>query len=343
LLHLQEEKQMDGAPEGELFDVVVRNDNELVSFLDKPEEELDEIYKNAVTKSVAENATWADKYELVELIRSISFTRPSYLAEKSLADAALVAAIESTASLRSTEIRNGMHAINTLLHNCTGSLNEDCIGHAVSLLIGKSVSGPKFICSMSSQILSNVCLHLSPDVAARALLPQTQHKNADACSTAVGLLADTVVGRLSKDNQDHVSLCRPLIISFSVGLTSKRSAAASSSKTALLYLRKEYFGDEIFLKYLEDVAELDESKKAEIARLTPFVQQPVKPANSFSIRDRIAAHSKQTHGQVVNLSAESSNTMQKPVSVFQGMRSATTQSSEQKQPASTCDKFEVLF
>jgi hypothetical protein len=274
---------MNGAPEGEIFEVTVLADHELRSFSSASDAETYNAYNAAHSMFSAVSATWADKYSFVELVRSISFSKPRFLVDNGLTENVLKAAMDSVESLRSSEIRNGILALGILVQNCMSGITEEQLTLVAGLLVNKLAGGPRFICSLSSEVLAKVILSLAPLVSIRALMPHVQHKNAEAASIVVCLLADRVVPKLDKENADHLDGCRILIGVLSKGLNGKRATTITSSKAALSHLR-QYLGEESFQQLLASATDLDESKRTEIVRVTTVAPGKVEraPINPIS-------------------------------------------------------------
>ena len=137
--------EMNGAPEGELFDVTVLPDEELVTFAVVGSSELNDIFSEAHSKIQSSKATWGDRYAFVEIIRSIVLHRTDFINQEIL-DTMVRAANSSVESLRSSEIRNGVLALRNIITKCFNSINSADMSVSFGLLVSKASSGPKFIC-----------------------------------------------------------------------------------------------------------------------------------------------------------------------------------------------------
>lgn len=189
-----EEKNMNGAPTGDIFEVVVLDDDDIkplnsnastINSFDSNgsttavntilKKEILDILKLSCDKNLSNITTWADKYEAIELIRRIilhHYNNMNYEMnlnientnnDNKLSDQELLvymeliikATINAVESLRSGIIRNGLLLANSLMKNCVSILNENQLILLISTLFNRMSSGPRFIVESTDQILTN--------------------------------------------------------------------------------------------------------------------------------------------------------------------------------------------
>lgn len=241
-----EEKNMNGAPEGELFDVVVLSDEDLPS-IDIHDSIVDEIIKLYRSTNL-----WNERYIFVENIRKLIKYHSQVISVKELPDLAEIATLELN-SLRSCSIRNGIFLSRQLITEFPRLLMDS--GHLVEILnhfVIKMSSGPRFIGELaldSFQLcLANTQLRFEEKID--LMMKNVSHKSADVAGKMQLLLAEHCSVELKDLNTEITlssttfsNLCEGLY----VGINSKRAFAKEKTRSALAQLVQR-LGKENFLE-----------------------------------------------------------------------------------------------
>ena len=107
------EKAMDGAPQGEIFDVTVAYDENIA-----PSTNPDEEIKLALTCLGDTKAAWADKHSAIESMRRLMLHHSSDIINTPGCIAVIIsAAVEAVASLRSSTSRNAILCLNQFIES----------------------------------------------------------------------------------------------------------------------------------------------------------------------------------------------------------------------------------
>jgi len=268
----QDEKLMSGAPEGDLFDMVVFEDSELWPFASN--DEATEEFAKCI-KIHDESTVWADQYESVVVVRRVVLHHASIL-NSSLpmlleASKAIIAGVES---LRSCRVRSGIMGLRTLLRNCGPTLSTmltaegDPCAAVVTSLLTKTGGGPKFISELAlNSLLQEAVAGVPPLELIRCLFPSITHRNPDIGASAIYASVeclgkiDPVV--LSDASTEGVQTMRETVQGLAQGLNAKRPKAKDSAKTALRTLCSAV-GDAHFECLLK--THLSESQIGEVTR-----------------------------------------------------------------------------
>lgn len=192
-----DEKHMNGAPEGELYDVTVLKDNELKE-LHGTDEEIASNLMQAFANGSTPSSSWADRFSAVELLRRTTrVKRHASILENDYV--LLVAALEScthaVGSLRSCSVRNGLLAINALIRTVPLILSYEHGSTLLNALMsGKLLtSGPKFICESATNLIEDIASLMEPMVAVKCFALSIDHKNPHVSNTAFCSVAKAVL------------------------------------------------------------------------------------------------------------------------------------------------------
>jgi hypothetical protein len=275
----QDEKLMSGAPEGDLFDMVVFEDTELWPFA-SDSEATEEFSKSC--KIHDEATIWADQYEAVVVIRRVVLHHPDVLnSNNSMLLNAAKSIIAGVESLRSCRVRSGIMGLRTLLQNCGTSLSavhatradqsgpeSDPCTEVITSLLTKTGGGPKFISELAlNSLLQQAVRGVPPLQLVRCLLPSISHRNPDIGANAILATVecirkiDAVV--LRDASEEGVQLLKESIQGLGLGINARRPKAKESAKTMLKELVATV-GDAHFQVLLK--AHLRESVVGEVQR-----------------------------------------------------------------------------
>ena len=107
------EKAMDGAPQGEIFDVTVAYDENIAPSTD-PDEEI----RIALSCLGDANSVWADKHSAIESMRRLMLHHSTDIINTPGCIAVIIdAAVDATASLRSSTSRNAILCLNQFIES----------------------------------------------------------------------------------------------------------------------------------------------------------------------------------------------------------------------------------
>lgn len=157
LIMTDTEKAMDGAPQGEIFDVTVMM-NEDIAPSTNPKEELELALKSMSDTSTA----WAERHSAIESARRIVLHHISELvANPSSLPVIIKATIDSVASLRSSTSRNAILCLGLIIESQT--IIELSIDQLISILISlmnRTAVGPKFVADSAYSVILNSIEHV---------------------------------------------------------------------------------------------------------------------------------------------------------------------------------------
>lgn len=274
----QDEKLMNGAPEGDLFDMVVFEDTELWPYSSDTEahEEFVKCYKTH-----QESTVWAEQYESVVVMRRVVLHHPSVINTDPAAVSQLVTStIAGVESLRSCRVRSGIMGLRGILKHCSTALSatpsssssaapvDHCAG-LIACLLAKTGGGPKFICELASNILfQEAVANVPPLTLIRCLLPFVAHRNPELSGNAIQaivLSSQKIQSEFLMDpNESSMHQLKDLMQGLAQAINAKKPAAKESAKTALKYLVAQV-GETQFRNLLQ--MHTSESQMGEVLRM----------------------------------------------------------------------------
>ena len=236
-----DEKMMNGAPEGDLYELVVLQDDELPPFdshnIAQSEFEL-------CFEKHYETTIWAEKYEFVTIIRRVLIHHIDVLADVdfSLISSVVDIMIEATASLRSCVIRNGLLCLRRFLRYFNTLVDaSECSELTVKIvgaLLSRTANGPKFICETANEILIIAAVERQVPVLTffKGLLPYATHRSPEVSSKAIILSTKCVQAMDNLSTTTTLSGTQqykdPLKIA-AIGLTTRLAKGKEAAKDAL--------------------------------------------------------------------------------------------------------------
>jgi hypothetical protein len=196
----ENEKQMNGAPEGALYEVTVcEDDAALPSFsdLNTASQQLQEAVRIYQTTEV-----WADKFEAVVSFRRCAHHFPASLSDSTLFQAVLAAVLDSITALRSTSAKNALLCLRTLL---TFPLAQE-VAAAEKISAGTlnrlSVSGPKFLVDFAYSVAEIVAKLYTPAIYIPQASKFLTHRNSEVVRKTGTLIVMNVRQLLDKSPSD---------------------------------------------------------------------------------------------------------------------------------------------
>ena len=268
---------MSGAPEGELYDVTLLQDDEITPYEPKANviNELTLLISksglynttnttttnnNTVVNETDNNGTWADKYALVEFIRRIMLHHTDNLSiefqqqrqqndtdindnENPLMITITDATVDAIQSLRSSTVRNGILCARTIINSYLKiQWSDGQLLRIVTDLVNRTTVGPRFICEQAGEVLTSMITVLPSLVSILLLVPSISHKNADACSKVYSLIAESTL-KLTEIVYQPLSLLpttciiNKLVDALSKGLNAKRPQARDLCRKAFRHIQ----------------------------------------------------------------------------------------------------------
>jgi hypothetical protein len=192
-----DEKHMNGAPEGELYDITVLKDSELKR-LEGTDDEIVDTLRQTLADCSAPSSSWADRFAAVEVVRRMTLT-PEHARLLEDDYVLLVAALESCThalgSLRSCSVRNGLLAIESVTNKIPLTLElEHGFTLVTALMSGKLLTGgPKFISESATTLVEEVIKKMDPLLAIECLRPSTDHKNPHVSDAALCMASEAFI------------------------------------------------------------------------------------------------------------------------------------------------------
>ena len=228
----KDEKNLSGAPEGDIYDITVIADENLDPL---PSPSL--AWPAAINILTSGTTTWAEKHSAIETIRKLSLHHQDLLNEKRLC-VALVEATRATGSLRSCICRNGILCLQSLfriphLIDWITGRNESIYAESISALMNKSANGPRFICASALAALE-VAVHRTPIALLSTILqPSSTHKNAEIANLSFVFVAEQAMRCSSLLGGESDEVLSALLLLLDRGLGGPRPAGREACKKAL--------------------------------------------------------------------------------------------------------------
>ncbi len=197
-----DEALMNGAPEGDLYDITVLQ-NEALPVLESSVEVTEKLLRESLAAAANDNASWADRFAAVQLIRQVALSQTHRIIINNdcmITIACLESCLNAIGSLRSCSVRNGLLALGALVEYVPALLEKENASLLLnSLLNGKLVaSGPRFIIDSAQKLVIAAVYGMSPLVGIAGLGPATLSRSADVSNLASELIA-TSVQRLTRE------------------------------------------------------------------------------------------------------------------------------------------------
>lgn len=273
----QDEKHLSGAPEGDIYDITVLSDENLCP-LANPNSE----WNTVVAMLTSNISTWAEKHTAIETIRKISVHHQELLNGDQML-LAISEATKATGSLRSCICRNGILCLQSLyrLPFFTALIcgpNADSFIESISVLMNKSVNGPKFICSVALTALEIGVERTPISLLYSTLHSLTLHKNAEIVNRSFVFIAQQsrkLKSALSRESDEVIVDILQLI---DRGIDSPRPAGREASKKALECVIS--FLGVSRVQIILDKSVCDEDRKTRIFRVVRSIQGDCGSASS---------------------------------------------------------------
>ena len=228
----KDEKNLSGAPEGDIYDITVIADENLDPL---PNPSLE--WPTTINILSLDTTSWAEKHSAIEIIRKLSIHHQDELNEERIS-VALMEATRATGSLRSCICRNGILCLQSLfriphLINWITGRNEGIYAESISALMNKSANGPRFICASALAALE-VAVHRTPIALLSTILqPSSTHKNAEIANLSFVFVAEQALRCSSLLGGESDEVLSELLLLLERGLGGPRPAGREACKKAL--------------------------------------------------------------------------------------------------------------
>jgi hypothetical protein len=228
----EEEANLNGAPEGELYDVAVLSDEALTP-LTLPEAD----FASAFDILSCHSSTWASRHNSIEILRRVCRFHSELFSAFTLKVTLSECCLEIE-SLRSCVSRNGISCLKALykVHIPWTDDLSSVYERSIHLLLNKSSSGPKFLCALASETLEIGLQSIPLSALIPIFQPFNSHKNSEISSRSYSLVAQRLLSITTQtdlsDYELQVQYCQYL----AQGLHSLRPQSRDLSKKALLKL-----------------------------------------------------------------------------------------------------------
>lgn len=261
-----DEMSMNGAPGGELYDAKVCLDSELAPLNHSHFDKVLETYFDV-------NSDWGAKYSAMESIRRITLHNPLSYTQDNISNI-LNMLVEALVSLRSCIIRNAIFCSQSLFATSAFKLfssdtqNYPFISSVVSLLLNKTVCGPKFLCDLAVAAIGSVEAQVDPSLMIYIFSKSIDHKQPEAANRSFMYISQAVLNHLNLSGKD--GSCSQLDISnvlalLGKGMQSKRPSGREASKRSIIALRDRLGSSELF--EILNTAFLSDSQRNDIQRI----------------------------------------------------------------------------
>lgn len=270
-----EEKAMNGAPEGDLYDVVLLEDSALFAF-ESSEKAAEELSKQLA--AFPATTVWAEKYEIITTFRRIVLHHNILLADTATLKSVVNCVLDSIASLRSSNVRNGLLCLRKAAHCCEQIWSVDNSLAIFNSLLNKSGNGPKFLCDTAFETAQCATEKCPIERLIPALQPFLTHKNMEVSCKAIQLLTQSIQQLTTAFLQQLHQSCSSntkltdMLSCLSAALNAKKALGKEKAKEALRHI-KEALGADLFDSFID--ANLTATQSAEIKReVKPTVAAP---------------------------------------------------------------------
>lgn len=240
-----DELQMSGAPEGDLYDIKVLSPEEL-SPLELDNTMVLENLQSYLAAITLESSSWADRFACVEFIRRMLLTtsqRQVLREDYVLLIASLEACYSAIGSLRSCIVRNGLFALDAMIDNIPTICDMEHIKPILhTTLNGKILaSGPRFIRDLGTRLLQNLFSKetFQPhSEVINELIEYTMNKNPEVSALAYNLSAACALQTFKyyykrepsgPQNNEHLNLCTQVLYK---ALNAKKPIGREKSREA---------------------------------------------------------------------------------------------------------------
>jgi hypothetical protein len=259
LILSQDEKSMNGAPEGNLYNFEVLDDENLKSF------NIDEINivltQLSADSDVLDSLLWHERCVVIESFRRLLLHHASFITTE-LSNKMIFLIFYAIESLRSVECKNGILALRNLMVQRFQDMIPSMRLKGFQSLAHRMSSGPKFINEIAILSGQHIIQRIPFNMAAEVLTSLLQSKSGPSTNFFITLLCECVQ-RIDIRNESHLGYLSSLLNGLRLGLISKKLDVKLASRDALCRL-SEIIGLEAWESLLS--LSLDNKAASEIRR-----------------------------------------------------------------------------
>lgn len=228
LLVSDQERDMNGAPVNDLYDVVLVPDKDLTPLTH-------EVNINNYYQAYFESNVWAEKYLIVESIRRIIYFDKNANKPDIFSKCCQVA-VQELSSLRSTSSRNALYLLN-LLGSRFNFGEFDCLMKScIDGILLKVRSGPRFLVDEASRIMKELVTHMPTLPCIRHLLSHNESKNTDVLNAIFTCIYALL---LKLENRDvRITDFEDIIPGLLKGLSVKSTQAKVCARNSFLQIER---------------------------------------------------------------------------------------------------------
>jgi hypothetical protein len=271
----EDEMSLNGAPEGELFEVSVIPDEDLEPLLNSSVD-----FGNSLILLRSNVTLWGEKHVGIEILRRACMFHKELINLINIGEV-IKSGIDAAGSLRSSISRNGILCLKAIFEHSAFSdwISEstvDILREAINILMNRSCTGPKFICVTASKALE-IGVNRTPIIYLNSLLIEfTSHRNAEISSRSYTLFANRICAdTLPNISDSKNSFCDTLLF-LEKGLKSARPQSREASRKSLVTII-ETLGREVYEEKVQEAFPDDRKKpllmlleKAKSLRVVPL-------------------------------------------------------------------------
>ncbi len=276
-----EEKLMNGAPEGELYDVIVLEDHQLLPLASEATA-TEELLKVLQLFSSA-GALWAEKFEAIVMLRRILYHHANAIRSGVHLLAMIDCISDQILSLRSSNVRNALMCVKLTAKVLDQDLwSQETALKLFTALLNKCGSGPKFLCDAAFECCRSTSNSCPMPLFLTVVQPFIVHKNSEISARAIETLVQKILNCDSSVLIVHNSSLRLLLASLALGLNAKKSQAKDKTKEALEFMRKT-MGSLVFDEFIDENLEpsVGNDIKRELTKVTTHGLQSHRYLPSF--------------------------------------------------------------
>ncbi len=311
-----EERNMDGAPVGEIFDVAFIADEALQPLEDA---EVNYIKSYQVLCEKDKVKDWAEIHSALENVRKIVlFNKDCMSNQLDYMSNIIMNASETVGSLRSSVSKNALYLLNSLIvHKDQLNIKDEDLVTMLKAIIHRTTSGANLLKESANSIIDSVVDKIPFHVMFNAFSSYFAHKNADTSSKSIQTLEKSFTINILNviQNEELLKKCLEL---FYQGLGSKKSQSKASVRN-IFQLTKDSLKEEKFdqllsiifsdIKTIEIKLEMSKSNIKENNEINGVKtnKPPIKSIRSFKTMMKQSSNDNSGSVKIISLNSQDLN------------------------------------
>jgi hypothetical protein len=290
-----DEKIMNGAPETDLYDVKLLQDEEL-PLLDS------DFSLNSVISSYSSSTVWAEKFYCVQHMRCFVQFCDESITNRDVSSM-ISAGLLEIESLRSSSSRNGLYLLRQLSSHLPRLLDDELMKKSFDTLINRIKAGPKFLATEAAGVLKIIGGVVDPIHIVALLTPHSNSKNTDVVDVVYSVICKSL------ENMDSFAEVSDGIRLIYAGLSSRSISAKECSKSffSTLQTRNPSFQDILssFLteSQVSDIIRTIVSKTKPltqgVSKISQLANRPMHDFNRKIVKASIEVNSTSNEGEMM--------------------------------------------